>query len=38
MLVNYHTHTKFCDGENTPEELVLYAIDKGFDAIGSRFI
>ncbi len=34
MLANYHTHTQFCDGENTAEELILYAIDKGFDAIG----
>lgn len=34
MLTNYHTHTSFCDGANTPEEIVLYAIDRGFDAIG----
>ncbi len=34
MLANFHTHTSFCDGENTPEEIVLYAIDRGFDAIG----
>ena len=29
-----HMHTTFCDGKNTPEEIVLYAIDKGFSAIG----
>ena len=25
MLANYHTHTTFCDGKNTPEEIVRYA-------------
>lgn len=34
MLANYHTHTTFCDGKNTPEEIVLSAIDCGFSAIG----
>lgn len=34
MLANYHTHTSFCDGANTPEEIVLYAIDKGFSSLG----
>lgn len=34
MLTNLHTHTTFCDGENTPEEIVLYAIDNGFSSIG----
>lgn len=34
MLTNYHTHTTYCDGENTPEEIILYAIERGFDAIG----
>lgn len=34
MLTNFHTHTTFCDGKNTPEEIVLYAIDKGFRGIG----
>ena len=34
MLANYHTHTSYCDGENTPEEIVLYAIEKGFTSIG----
>lgn len=34
MLTNYHTHTTFCDGKNTPEEIVLHAIEKGFSAIG----
>lgn len=34
MLTNFHTHTTFCDGENTPEEIVLYAINEGFSSIG----
>ncbi len=34
MLTNYHTHSRFCDGDNTLEEIVLSAIDKGFDVIG----
>lgn len=32
--INFHTHTNFCDGKNTPEEIVLAAIEKGFSAIG----
>lgn len=31
---NYHTHTRFCDGKNTPEEMVLEAIRLGFDTLG----
>ncbi len=34
MLANYHTHSTFCDGKNTPEEIVLAAIDGGMHAIG----
>ena len=34
MLTNYHTHTTYCDGKNTVEEVVLSAIASGFDAIG----
>ena len=34
MLTNYHTHTTFCDGKSTVEEIVLSALAKGFDAIG----
>ena len=29
-----HTHTCYCDGKNTPEEMVKAAIDKGFTCIG----
>ena len=31
---NFHTHTVFCDGKNTAEEMVLAAINKGFDTLG----
>ena len=34
LLANFHTHSTFCDGKNTPEEIVLSAIEKGFSAIG----
>ena len=31
---NYHTHSTWCDGKNTPREMVEAAIAKGFDTIG----
>ncbi|MBR5192704.1 MAG: histidinol-phosphatase [Clostridia bacterium] len=31
---NLHTHTKFCDGHNTIEEMVKSAINSGFTSIG----
>ena len=31
---NFHTHTLLCDGINTPEEMVIAAVDKGFDTLG----
>ena len=31
---NFHTHTYYCDGKNSPEEIIKTAILKGFDAIG----
>jgi histidinol-phosphatase (PHP family) len=34
VKTNYHTHTTFCDGANTPEEVVRSAIGKGFSTIG----
>lgn len=34
IKANYHTHTLFCDGTNTAEELIEAAIAKGFDALG----
>jgi len=34
MLANYHTHSVFSDGKDTPEQIVLEALEKGFLAIG----
>lgn len=31
---NFHTHTKYCDGKNTPEEMIISAVNKGFTSIG----
>lgn len=31
---NCHTHTTFCDGKNTAEEMTLAAIEKGFTSLG----
>lgn len=31
---NYHTHTTFCDGKNTPEEMVQAAIKAGCKELG----
>lgn len=31
---NLHIHTTYVDGKDRPEELILEAIDKGFDSIG----
>ena len=33
-LQNLHTHSTFCDGKDTPEEMVLEAIKGGFDSLG----
>ena len=33
-LQNLHQHTTFCDGKDTPEEVVLEAIKRGFGSIG----
>lgn len=31
---NLHTHTTYTDGKDTPEDLVLKAIERNFDSIG----
>lgn len=31
---NLHTHTTYCDGKNTPEEMVLAALELGMDSLG----
>lgn len=34
LRANYHTHTNFCDGENTAQEMVQRACDLGFEHLG----
>jgi histidinol-phosphatase (PHP family) len=34
MLANFHTHTVWCDGKDTPEAMTLAAIGKGFSRLG----
>lgn len=34
MLRDLHTHTNYCDGSDTPEAMILSAIEKGLDEIG----
>lgn len=34
LKTNYHTHTDFCDGKGSPEEIAQAAIEKGFDILG----
>ena len=33
-VADFHMHTVFCDGKNTPEEILEKAIELGFDSIG----
>ena len=32
--ISLHNHTCFCDGKNTPEEMVLAAIEAGVETLG----
>ena len=34
MKTNFHTHSTWCDGRNTPEEMAEAAVAKGFSALG----
>ena len=34
IKTNFHTHTIYCDGNDTPEELIKAAIDNGFTSLG----
>lgn len=34
ILCDFHVHTDFCDGRNTPEEMVTAAIEKGITRLG----
>ena len=33
-LQNLHTHTSYCDGIDTPSEIVITALEKKFTSIG----
>lgn len=33
-MKDLHVHTTFSDGKNTPEEMILAALDKGLETIG----
>lgn len=33
-ISNLHTHSLYCDGSNTIEEMILSALEKGFDSLG----
>lgn len=34
LKTNYHTHTNFCDGNDSAEKMILSAIEKHFDILG----
>ncbi len=34
ILSNAHTHTTFCDGKDTPEQIILQALRLGFVSLG----
>ena len=34
MKANYHTHTTWCDGKDSPRKVIQAAVAKGFEAIG----
>ena len=34
MRANFHTHTVYCDGSDTPAELAQAALDQGLTALG----
>jgi len=34
VKVNFHTHSNWCDGRDSPEAMALAAIEKGFDTLG----
>lgn len=31
---NLHTHTQYCDGKSTMEEMILFAIEHGYSSLG----
>ena len=33
-LQNLHTHSTYCDGKDTPEQMLLSAMAQGFGSLG----
>lgn len=33
-IQNLHTHTTYCDGKSSAEQMILSAIEKGYDSLG----
>lgn len=33
-LQNLHTHSTYCDGKDSPEEMIALAMEKGFSSLG----
>ena len=31
---DFHTHTTYCDGENSIKEMIDYAVSNGMESIG----
>ena len=34
MKTNYHTHSTWCDGKDSPRKMIQAAVERGFDVIG----
>ena len=34
MKANYHTHSTWCDGKDSPRRMIQAAIERGFDVLG----
>ena len=34
ILSDFHTHTAYCDGNNSPEEMILEAVSRGMRKLG----
>ena len=34
IKANYHVHTNYCDGHDTPLDMINAAVQKGFTSLG----
>ena len=34
IKANYHTHSTWCDGKESPRKMIQAAVAKGFEVIG----